>query len=89
MFVRAFAAGVAQGWLPAELYAAAAEKGWAALNTQIDADGKVEGIVRGTPIFFSDAKYQTHATRTDDPRGLGAILFATVSVDLMRDTLAE
>lgn len=87
MFTYAFAAGVAKGWLPDKPYAAAAEKGWAALNTQIDEDGKVEGIVRGTPIFFSDDSYQDHAPRTDDPRGLGAILYATVAIDRMRNVL--
>ena len=87
MFVRAFAAGVANGWLPEEPFAASAERGWAGMTAQISALGDVEGITRGTPIFFGDAQYKVHPTRTNDPRGLGAVLYATVAVDQMRKAI--
>lgn len=84
MFVRAFAEGVRQGWLPEEPYRAAAERGWAAVARQVRPDGRVEGIVRGTPIFYSDEQYDVHAPRLNDPRGLGAVLYAATAVERMR-----
>ncbi len=89
MFVRAFAEGIRNGWLPKENYLEAVRKGWTALSRQVRDDGFVEGIVRGTPIFYSDDEYNEHPTRLNDPRGLGAVLYAAVSVDRMNRWLAE
>ncbi|MGF1544422.1 MAG: glycoside hydrolase family 105 protein [Parvularculaceae bacterium] len=89
MFTRAFAAGVAEGWLPADAFAPAARQGWAGLTRQIDGAGGVEGIVRGTPIFFSDEAYNEHQPRANDPRGLGAILYAAIAMDRMAEALAH
>jgi rhamnogalacturonyl hydrolase YesR len=86
MFVRAFAEGVRQGWLPRAPYRAAAEKGWAALARQVRADGQVEGIVRGTPILYSDRQYDEHPTRLNDPRGLGAVLYAAAALEKLLRT---
>jgi rhamnogalacturonyl hydrolase YesR len=80
MFTRAFAEGVRRGWLPAEGFREAAERGWEAITRQVRDDGMVEGIVRGTPIFYSDQEYQDHPTRLNDPRGLGAVLYAASSM---------
>lgn len=86
MFVRAFAEGVRRGWLPSEGYRQAAERGWDALARQVRESGAVEGIVRGTPIFYSDREYEEHVTRLNDPRGLGAVLYAAVAMErLHRD----
>ncbi|HYE59026.1 MAG TPA: DUF4861 family protein [Rhodothermales bacterium] len=80
MFVRAFALGVRNGWLPEAPYRDAALRGWAAVARQVREDGRVEGIVRGTPIFANDEAYQQHATRLNDPRGLAAVLYAANAV---------
>lgn len=85
MFVRGFARGVAEGWLDRATYAPAIEKGWASLTHQFDEEGNVIGIVRGTPILFSDAEYDNWGTRLNDPRGLGALLYASIAVDLYRN----
>ena len=88
MFVRAFADGVRRGWLPERPYREAAERGWAAVARQVRSDGQVEGIVRGTPIFYSDAEYDSHSPRLNDPRGLGAVLYAAVAMQrLWTETL--
>jgi rhamnogalacturonyl hydrolase YesR len=84
MFVRGFAEGVARGWLERELYEESAELGWSSLTEQFDSEGNVTGIVRGTPIMFSDQEYDDWGTRINDPRGLGALLYASIAIDLMR-----
>lgn len=81
MFVRGFAEGVNEGWLDEETYSDAINTGWASLINQIDEDGNVIGIVRGTPILFSDEEYDNWGTRINDPRGLGALLYASIAVD--------
>ncbi len=83
MFVRAFAEGYARGWLPQPQYRKAALKGWQGLCSQIAPSG-IEGIVRGTPIFATAREYADHPARTNDPRGLGAILWAAVAVDKLK-----
>lgn len=85
MFTRAFAEGVTRGWLPEEGYLRAAERGWEAIRRQVRPDGQVEGIVRGTPIFYSDQEYQDHPARLNDPRGLGAVLYAAASMHNLRN----
>ncbi|MGJ8691401.1 MAG: glycoside hydrolase family 88/105 protein [Thalassotalea sp.] len=81
MFVSALATGVQQGWLKADKYRQAAKLGWQGLTSQIDVKGNVSGIVRGTPIFSSSQAYKNHQSRLNDPRGLGAILYAAVAMD--------
>tara|TARA_R110002096_G_scaffold432976_3_gene650760 strand:- start:7936 stop:9720 length:1785 start_codon:yes stop_codon:yes gene_type:complete len=81
MFVRAYAVGVIEGWLPKEKYAESIDKGWNALAQQIDEDGNVIGIVRGTPIMFSDQEYADWGARLNDPRGLGAVIYAAIAMD--------
>lgn len=83
MFVRAFAAGINEGWLEKEDFKGSVELGWKALTNQFDENGDVSGIVRGTPIMFSDEDYENWGTRRSDPRGLGALLYASIEVDKM------
>ena len=84
MFIRAFAEGLRNGWLPRDEFAAATFRGWGAVTRQIRGTGHVEGIVKGTPIFFSDEEYNNHPTRLNDPRGLGAVLFMAASMERLR-----
>ncbi len=81
MFVRGFAEGVNKGWLERGKYTEAINTGWASLTRQIDEEGNIIGIVRGTPILFSDEEYDNWGTRINDPRGLGALLYAAIAVD--------
>ncbi|MEQ9265061.1 MAG: glycoside hydrolase family 88 protein [Balneolaceae bacterium] len=84
MFVRGFATGMSEGWLDKATYEEAMERGWASLTRQYDEEGNVIGIVRGTPIMFSDEEYDNWGTRINDPRGLGALLYAAIAVDQFR-----
>jgi len=81
MFLRAFAVGIVEGWLDEEQFKEPLERGWVALTKQINESGDVEGIVRGTPIMFSDQEYADWGDRRNDPRGLGALIYAAVAMD--------
>mgnify|MGYP001627820974 CR=1 FL=1 len=81
MFVRAFAAGINEGWLSREEFEESTILGWNSLIKQMDENGDIIGIVRGTPIMFSDQEYQNWGTRRNDPRGLGALLYAAIEMD--------
>lgn len=80
MFVRAFAVGVMQGWLDRQEFDAAIRRGWRSLTSQVGTDGSVTGIVPGTPIMFSDEEYDRHRPRKNDPRGIGAVLYAAAAM---------
>jgi rhamnogalacturonyl hydrolase YesR len=86
MFLRCFAVGVMKGWLDKGMYDEAIRKAWEGVVRQVRADGSVEGIVRGTPIMYSDTEYGNHPPRLNDPRGLGAVLYAIVAWDRYRQT---
>ncbi len=81
MFIRAFAAGINEGWLQRDEFEESTMRGWNALTKQMDENGDITGIVRGTPIMFSDEEYKNWGTRKSDPRGLGALLYAAIEMD--------
>lgn len=81
MFIYAFAEGVNNGWLPKAQYEAAILRGWSYLKTQIQEDGRVKNIVRGTPILPTADAYNKQKANTSDPRGLGAILWVCQAMD--------
>ncbi|NJN33085.1 MAG: hypothetical protein HC817_01365 [Saprospiraceae bacterium] len=81
MFIGAFADGVTQGWLPKADFELAILRGWAYLKSQIQDDGKVKNIVRGTPILTSTEAYNQQKANLNDPRGLGAVLWACIAMD--------
>ncbi len=80
MFVVAMAEGVNRGWLKAAEFDPSIERGWRALAEQVRPDGRVEGIVAGTPILPDDDAYNRQKTRPSDPRGLPAMLYACNAV---------
>jgi rhamnogalacturonyl hydrolase YesR len=81
MFVYAFAEGVNNGWLPKADYEAAILRGWSYLKTQIQEDGRVKNIVRGTPILPTADAYNKQKVNLNDPRGLGAMLWVCRAMD--------
>lgn len=89
MFIRAFAEGVRNDWLDETAFLPAIEKGWKAVAAEVREDGMVKGIVKGTPILFSDDAYDKQPVRLNDPRGLGAFLHMTVSVERLQRALAD
>jgi unsaturated rhamnogalacturonyl hydrolase len=80
-FVYAFAEGVNNGWLPKAQYEAAILRGWSYLKTQIQEDGNVKNIVRGTPILPTAEAYNKQKANTSDPRGLGAMLWVCIAMN--------
>jgi unsaturated rhamnogalacturonyl hydrolase len=81
MFVYAFAEGVNNGWLPKAQYEEAILRGWSYLKTQIQEDGNVKNIVRGTPILPTAEAYNKQKANTSDPRGMGAMLWVCMAMD--------
>ncbi|NJC24934.1 glycoside hydrolase family 88/105 protein [Neolewinella antarctica] len=81
MFTYALATGYRMGWLTGEKYRDAALLGYRGMSGQISTDGTIAGIVQGTPILPNPAAYDNHATRKNDPRGVGAILWAAMAID--------
>lgn len=80
MFVAAMAEGVTQGWLRPNEFNGSIARGWQAVASQVRPDGRVQGIVAGTPILSGDAAYNEQKTRLSDPRGLPAMLLASIAV---------
>ncbi|RIA46939.1 rhamnogalacturonyl hydrolase YesR [Hephaestia caeni] len=80
MFVAAMAEGVTRRWLDAATFDPVIARGWAAVAKQVRPDGRVEGIVVGTPILSNDDEYNAQKIRLNDPRGLAAMLFASIAV---------
>ncbi|MCK9279505.1 MAG: glycoside hydrolase family 88 protein [Melioribacteraceae bacterium] len=79
MFIMAIARGINNKWLP-ESYKDFAIKGWNAITNRIKVDGTVNGICQGTGIGDNIEFYQTRKTPPSDPRGLGAVLSASVEI---------
>ena len=80
IFVMAMARGVTHGWLPAEKFLPAVQKGWSALTTRIDADGTVHDICAGTMCTEDEEYYVNRPFYDNDTHGLFAVLFATVEI---------
>jgi rhamnogalacturonyl hydrolase YesR len=81
LFLRAFAVGIKNNWLDKKTFTQPTWLAWEALQTQIQEDGQVKNIVRGTPVLESDEAYNKQKTRLNDPRGLGAVLWAILAID--------
>jgi rhamnogalacturonyl hydrolase YesR len=79
LFTLAIARGVRKGWLDPS-YKKYAISGWNAVVKNIDADGTVHGICRGTEIGFDQKFYMDRQTIDHDPRGLGAVITAGVEI---------
>lgn len=79
MFTLVLARGIRKGWLPAS-YKKNALLGWVAVAKNIDPDGTVHGICRGTEIGFTEKFYLDRPTIDHDPRGLGAVITAGIEI---------
>jgi unsaturated rhamnogalacturonyl hydrolase len=80
IFVMAMARGVRHGWLAAEQFEPVVRRGWAALETQIEADGTVHGICMGTMCTEEVNYYIERPFYDNDTHGLFAVLFAGIEV---------
>lgn len=79
MFVFALATGSRQGWLGPEARAAA-EKGWKALATYLDDQGRVREVCVGTNAKDSREHYLTRPRSVGDLHGQAAFLWAASAI---------
>ena len=80
IFVMAFARGVRQRWLPQGKFLPAVQRGWAALDSRIEADGAVRDICAGTMCTVDQEYYVSRPFYDNDTHGLFAVLFAAMEV---------
>ncbi len=83
IFTMAIARGVVYGWLDASKYQPIAMKGWNALKTEIEPNGRVHKICVGTMCSDDVNYYINRPFYDDDTHGLFAVLFAGIDVDKM------
>jgi unsaturated rhamnogalacturonyl hydrolase len=83
LFTLAMARGVRKGWLNPG-FKKTAMNGWKAVQKNIDADGTVHGICRGTEIGLTETFYMERPTIDHDPRGLGAVITAGIEISKLK-----
>jgi rhamnogalacturonyl hydrolase YesR len=77
MFVYSISRGINKGWLDAATYGPVVIKGWAGLNSRIDANGHVTGTVPGTSLTRTTVvDNYINAKPADDVHGYGPVLLA-------------
>jgi len=89
IFTLAIARGVTNGWLNKEKYAPVAQKGWNALNTQIEADGTVHNICMGTMCSEDVNYYMNRPFYDDDTHGTFSVMFAGVEMEKLNSFLQD
>jgi len=75
MFTIGLSRGIRNGWLEKD-YEKYLEKAWLGLINNIDANGIVKNITRGTGVSDDKNYYASRERYDNDPRGLGAVLTA-------------
>ena len=82
MFIIGLSRGIRNGWLEQD-YEKYLKKAWNGLTDNIDENGVVKNITRGTGVS-EDANYYANRERFDnDPRGLGAVITASAEMIIM------
>ncbi len=80
MFTFAFITGVKKGWLPAETYGPAARKGWLAVVSLLNPDGRVRDVCSGLNKTPERKKYLEAVRLTGDLHGQGPILWCATAL---------
>jgi rhamnogalacturonyl hydrolase YesR len=75
MFTYAFVTGVRHGWLDAGTYGSAARKGWLALVSWIDPDGRVRDVCEGTNAQNDRQHYLNRGRITGDLHGQAPVIW--------------
>ena len=76
MFTFAFATGVRHGWLEPEIFGPAARKGWLALVSWLEPDGRIRDVSEGTNANPCRDFYLQRARRTGDKHGQAPLLWS-------------
>jgi rhamnogalacturonyl hydrolase YesR len=85
MFILGIVRGVMHGWLD-ESYKENAIRAWNEMKNNINDEGTVKDICRGTGIGFDFNFYFNRNRFDNDPRGLGAVLTALVEIQKLMDS---
>lgn len=80
MFTFAFATGVKNQWLDAEVYGPAARKAWLALVEDLEPNGQLRGVCIGTDKGPSREFYLERPRATGDLHGQAAMLWAAAEL---------
>lgn len=80
MFLYAMASGVDRGWLPADPYKPAVHKAWSGLKGYVNEKGAVLNVCVATNKKDSREHYLNRPTRTGDPHGQAAFLWAVTAM---------
>ena len=83
MFVYCLVRGINRGWIDALAYAPAAQLGWNAVTTQVNAEGQVEGTCVGTGMGFDPTFYFYRPTSVFAAHGYGPVLLAGAEMILL------
>jgi rhamnogalacturonyl hydrolase YesR len=73
MFAIALSRAIKNKWI-SDSYTPQLLKAWEAISAQIDTDGNVNGICKGTDMGKDADYYMNQKPLVNDPRGLGAVL---------------
>jgi rhamnogalacturonyl hydrolase YesR len=83
IFTMTIARGITYGWLDAKKYEPIVIKGWNAVKSNIEPNGKVHNICVGTMCSEDENYYVNRPFYDDDTHGLFAVLFAGIDVHNM------
>jgi len=83
IFTMAIARGITHGWLDPIKYEPIVMKGWDAVKSDIEPNGKVHNICVGTMCSEDENYYINRPFYDDDTHGLFAVLFAGIDVHNM------
>jgi rhamnogalacturonyl hydrolase YesR len=86
MFVFCMARAINRGWIDALAYAPAAQLGWNAVTTKVNAEGQVEGTCVGTGMGFDPTFYYYRPTSVFAAHGYGPVLLAGSEMILLKKT---
>lgn len=76
IYVYCFAHAINKGWIDPMAYGPAAQLGWHAVSTQINAEGQVENTCVGTGMAFDPAFYYYRPVNVYAAHGYGPVLWA-------------
>ena len=80
IFTYCLAHAVNEGWVDLQAYGPAAQAGWKAVSTRINANGEVEGTCVGTGVGYEPGFYYNRPTSVNAAHGYGPVFLAGCEV---------
>lgn len=88
MFIIGLSRGIRNGWLEKD-YKKFLDKAWSGLINNIDENGIVKNITRGTGVSDDKNYYASRERYDNDPRGLGAVLTACAEMIIINSQIKD